>query len=277
MWSPSPCNTDVHTSLVIFVRTVGACNGNNNFEFLYFRHRSPATENSHASQTTTDFRGTQQHDAQEFASWLLLALHDSEKPNPPSMLASLFTATMTSSLNCESKHCGFVSVTPNEFSILTLHFPMSDGLCTLEDLLHNFVAQEPLTGDNIANCRFCGQKSASSKTLAIASTPVVLLVHLKRFHSDGRRRNNPVSFPLEGLRLPTANTATSATSTYDCVAISNHYGAHYATLAQRGTRNSWFYIDDIATSAVPQEQPINLRNTHAYLLCYIRRAPCISQ
>ena len=154
---------------------------------------------------------------------------------------------------------------------------MSDGLCTLEDLLHNFVAQEPLTGDNIANCRFCGQKSASSKTLAIASTPVVLLVHLKRFHSDGRRRNNPVSFPLEGLRLPTANTATSATSTYDCVAISNHYGAHYATLAQRGTRNSWFYIDDIATSAVPQEQPINLRNTHAYLLCYIHRAPCISQ
>jgi hypothetical protein len=278
MWSPSPCNTDVHTSLVSFVRTVGACgNGNNNFEFLYFRHRSPATENSHASQTTTDFRGTHQHDAQEFASWLLLALHDSEKPNPPSMLASLFTATMTSSLHCESKHCGFVSVTPNEFSILTLHFPMSDGLCTLEDLLHNFVAQEPLTGDNIANCRFCGQKSASSKTLAIASTPVVLLVHLKRFHSDGRRRNNPVSFPLEGLRLPTADTATSATSTYDCVAISNHHGAHYTTLAQRGTRNSWFFFNDIATSAVPQEQPINLQNTHAYLLCYIRRAPCISQ
>ena len=123
MWSPSPCNTDVQTSLVNFVRTVGACsNGNNNFEFLYFRHRSPATENSHASQTTTDFRGTHQHDAQEFASWLLLALHDSEKQNPPSMLASLFTATMTSSLHCESKHCGFVSVTPNEFSILTLHF-----------------------------------------------------------------------------------------------------------------------------------------------------------
>ena len=47
---------------------------------------------------------------------------------------------------------------------------MSNGLCTLEDFLHNFVAQEPLTGDNIANCRFCGQKSASSKTLAIAST-----------------------------------------------------------------------------------------------------------
>jgi hypothetical protein len=38
---------------------------------------------------------------------------------------------MTSSLHCESKNCGFVSVTPNEFSILTLHFPMSDGLCTV--------------------------------------------------------------------------------------------------------------------------------------------------
>ena len=92
---------------------------------------------------------------------------------------------------------------------------MSDGLCTLEDLLHNFVAQEPLIGDNIANCRFCGQKSASSKTLAIASTPVVLLVHLKRFHTDGRRRNNPVSFPWKvcDFRQPTPQHQQQAPTT----------------------------------------------------------------
>ena len=117
------------------------------------------------------------------------------------MFASLFTATMTSSLHCANKHCGFVSVTPNEYSILTLHFPNSDGLCTLEDLLQNFVAQEPLIGNNVAYCRLCGQKSASSKALALATTPAVLLVHLKRFHSNGRRLNNAVSFPLQGLRL----------------------------------------------------------------------------
>ena len=194
------------------------------------------------------------------------------------MFASLFTATMTSSLHCANKHCGFISVKPNEYSILTLHFPKSDSLCTLEDLLQNFIAQEPLTGDNIADCQCCGQNSASSKTLAIATTPAVLLVHLKRFHSNGRRRNNPVSFPLQGLRFPTTDvaTATAATSSYDCVAISHHYGAHYAALAQRGPTNSWFYFNDIATSAVPRDPPINLRNTHAYLLFYVRQAPSIS-
>ncbi len=269
MWSHSPCESDVQTSLALFVNTISACSNGNNKSTIF-------TENSNACQISTDFRGNQQHDAQEFASWLLLALHDSEKPYPPSMFASLFTASMTSSLHCANEHCGFISVKPNEYSILTLNFPKSDSLCTLEDLLQNFVAQEPLTGDNIADCQCCGQKSASSKTLAIATTPVVLLVHLKRFHSNGRRRNNPVSFPLQGLRFPTTDFATAATSSYDCVAISHHYGAHYAALAQRGTTNSWFYFNDIATSAVPQDSPINLRNTHAYLLFYVRRAPSIS-
>ena len=202
MCSPSPCVTDVQTSLAFFVHTVGSCsNGNKKPLILLFFLPLPTTKTSHAGQTPTDFRGTQQDDAQEFPSWLLLALHDSEKSNPPSMFASLFTATMTSSLHCANKNCGFVSVTPNEYSILTLHFPKSDGLCTLEDLLQNFVAQEPLIGNNVANCRFCGQKSASSKALALATTPAVLLVHLKRFHSNGRRLNNAVSFPLQGLRL----------------------------------------------------------------------------
>jgi len=277
MCSPSPCETDVQTSLVFFVNIVGSCsNGNKKPLILYFLP-PPTTKTFYAGQTPTDFRGNQQHDAQEFSSWLLLALHDSEKSNPPSMFASLFTATMTSSLHCANKNCGFVSVTQNEYSILTLHFPKTDGLCTLEDLLQNFVAQEPLIGNNVANCQFCGQKSASSKALAIATTPAVLLVHLKRFHSNGLRRNNAVSFPLQGLRLPIADSATATTSTYDCVAVSNHYGAHYSTMAQRGARNSWFNINDIVTSAVPQEQPINLQNTHAYLLFYIRRTSCISQ
>ena len=272
MWSPLPCETDVQTSLASFVNAISVCsNGKTKHNEIFI---SPASTLN--VLMLSDFRGNLQHDAQEFASWLLVALHESEKPSPPSMLASLFRGTLTSSLNCSNKHCGYISVTPNEFSILTLHFPKGDGLYTLEYLLKNFVAQEPLTGDNIATCRNCGHQSASSKTLSILTAPLLLLVHLKRFHSDGRRRNNPVSFPLHGLRLPTADTATAATSTYDCVAISHHYGAHYTALAQRGARNSWFYFNDLATSAVPQEPPIHLRNTHAYLLFYIRRAPCIS-
>ena len=83
-----------------------------------------------------------------------------------------------------------------------------------------------------------------------------------------------MSFPLQGLVLPLAATAVAATvtGTYDCVAISGHYVGHYATLAQRGASNSWFFFNDSRVSAIPWSMNINVENPHAYLLFYVRRA-----
>ena len=164
-------------------------------------------------------------DAQEFGSWLIAALHEATDCQPvkrirgsyaagveSSRISSLFSASMTSSLRCAD--CGRTSVTIGELLLLQLHLPSGKGKCDLVGLLREFVAEEILTADEIAKCDSCTQKSMSSKTPALTSAPPVLFVHLKRFHGNGRRRNNSVSFPLQGLVLPLAATAVSCSRAF---------------------------------------------------------------
>jgi len=95
-----------------------------------------------------------------------------------------------------------------------------------------FMKDEKLEGDEMWYCGKCKEHVVAQKKMSIYSCPEILVVHLKRFSHTrglfgGRKINDLVSFPVEGLDL-TRYVIDQSDNTkvykYDLYAVSNHYG-----------------------------------------------------
>ncbi|KAF9914328.1 ubiquitin-specific protease doa4 [Lobosporangium transversale] len=174
------------------------------------------------------FKGTEQHDSQEFLSFLLDGLHEDLKaePRPPppgddegseaddarmeslpeyeasdiawqrylrrdnSIVVKLFQGQFKNRLCCTK--CGKTSTTYNAFMYLAL--PIKAKTTgrqpqTLMSCLNTFVEAEVMDGDNAWNCPNCKKPRKATKQLTISRVPDVLLIQLKRFSSDGPFKN----------------------------------------------------------------------------------------
>ncbi|KAF9113243.1 ubiquitin-specific protease doa4 [Mortierella sp. AM989] len=174
------------------------------------------------------FKGTEQHDSQEFLSFLLDGLHEDLKmvprPVPPgddegseadearmeampgyeaseiawqrylrrdnSIIVNLFQGQFKNRLCCTK--CGKTSTTYNAFMYLAL--PIKAKVSgrhpqTLISCLNSFVEPETMDGDNAWNCPCCKKPRKATKQLTISRVPDVLLIQLKRFSSDGPFKN----------------------------------------------------------------------------------------
>ncbi|KAG0205102.1 ubiquitin-specific protease doa4 [Mortierella sp. GBA30] len=174
------------------------------------------------------FKGTEQHDSQEFLSFLLDGLHEDLKtePQPPppgdeegsdadearmerlpdyeaseiawqrylrrdnSIIVSLFQGQFKNRLCCSK--CGKTSTTYNAFMYLAL--PIKAKVSgrqpqTLQSCLNAFVEPEIMEGDNAWNCPNCKKPRKATKQLTISRVPDVLLIQLKRFSSEGPFKN----------------------------------------------------------------------------------------
>ncbi|KAH9823164.1 ubiquitin-specific protease [Melampsora americana] len=173
------------------------------------------------------FRGSDQHDAQEFLGFLLDGLHEdlnlvTHKPPPvemsaereaelealPTQLASareweiykrrdnsviveLFQGQYRSRLQCLT--CGTTSTTYNTFMYLSLPIPTGRGM-----------SKEIMEKDDAWNCPKCKTRRKATKRLSIARLPPILLIHLKRFSFKGPFSDKLeafVQYPLYGLDL----------------------------------------------------------------------------
>ncbi|KAG0234178.1 ubiquitin-specific protease doa4 [Mortierella sp. GBA43] len=174
------------------------------------------------------FKGSEQHDSQEFLSFLLDGLHEDLKslPRPPppnddegseadearmerlpefeaseiawqrylrrdsSIIVRLFQGQFKNRLTCTK--CGRTSTTYNAFMYLALPIKAkSSGRQpqTLTSCLNAFVESEVMEGDNAWNCPNCKKPRKAYKQLTISRVPNVLLIQLKRFSSDGPFKN----------------------------------------------------------------------------------------
>ncbi|GJJ68477.1 ubiquitin carboxyl-terminal hydrolase 8 [Entomortierella parvispora] len=175
------------------------------------------------------FKGTEQHDSQEFLSFLLDGLHEdlkSEPQRPPpgeqpegsaaddammeslpdyeasniawqrylrrenSIIVSLFQGQFRNQLRCTK--CNKTSTTYNSFMYLALPIKAkSSGRQpqTLLGCLNNFVEQEVMEGDNAWHCPGCKKARKATKQMTLSRLPDVLLIQLKRFSSDGPFKN----------------------------------------------------------------------------------------
>uniref|UniRef100_A0A7S3G2Q2 Ubiquitin carboxyl-terminal hydrolase n=1 Tax=Palpitomonas bilix TaxID=652834 RepID=A0A7S3G2Q2_9EUKA len=192
---------------------------------------TPARIKAVVERWAPQFRGFDQHDAQEFLRFLLDGLHTDLKPgtleighasddeslNERSSLAWLrflksnitpITTNMggqlASSITCQT--CGHVSVCFDPFLDLSLPLPISKQVlqrergskksrqvCSLGECFDVFTEVEYLQGNEAYRCEKCRKKRKAKKQLAINRLPEILVIHLLRFAFDGYYRDKVVT------------------------------------------------------------------------------------
>ncbi|KAF2205264.1 cysteine proteinase [Delitschia confertaspora ATCC 74209] len=148
---------------------------------------------------------------------------------------------------------------------------------TLEECFAETTKSEILSEDNAWYCGRCKAHRQATKTLAIWTTPDILVIHLKRFSGRNSRNklNTLVDFPIEGLDLTgKVGLPEDKSLVYDLFAVDNHYGGltggHYTAYAQNFFDKQWYNYNDHDVSLV--KDPNRVITAAAYLLFYRRRS-----
>jgi len=166
----------------------------------------------------SQFRGNDQHDAQEFLAFLLDGIHedlnrvkkklyienkycDGKNDDDDAMFAwerylkrdksivvDIFQGQMRNTMVCRNykkkeEHglngCGYRNVMFEPFMYLSL--PIVDDCNSLDDCLDMYCKIEKLTGDNMWYCPKCKEHVTATKEYSIWILPPILIIHLKRF------------------------------------------------------------------------------------------------
>ncbi|KZT56855.1 cysteine proteinase [Calocera cornea HHB12733] len=205
-----------------------------------YTYLSPVNFRRSVCQYARQFAGADQHDAQEFISFLLDGLHEdlnrilrkppNDDPTPEreaelerlpqqiageqewqryqmrddSIVVDYFQGQFRNRLQCLT--CGKTSTTYNSFMYLSLPIPSGRGInkVTLQQCLDAFVKEEIMEKEDAWMCPNCKVLRKATKRLSISRLPPVLLIHLKRFSFKGPfvdKLETLVDFPLKDLDL----------------------------------------------------------------------------
>jgi hypothetical protein len=151
---------------------------------------------------------------------------------------------------------------------------------SIMNCIEKYCEMEQLDESDTWYCNKCKKHVRAWKQFSLYRTPLILIVHLKRFHySPTTHRRNKIDtlidFPLTGLDLRDIvnhNWKDGQEPMYDCYAVSNHFGGlgggHYTAYA-RADNGVWCNFDDSrVTSGVDEREVVS---SAAYCLFYKRR------
>ncbi|ORY53217.1 hypothetical protein BCR33DRAFT_779534 [Rhizoclosmatium globosum] len=262
---------------------------------------TPAQFKERIGEYAEQFKGTEQHDSQEFLSFLLDAVHedlniarsgdkakaidtkgqdDESIPDDIrlqmawnnyrarnwSIIVDLFQGQLKSKLECLT--CHTTSTTFNPFMYLSIPIPavnsagVKGGPVYLDECLDKFVEVEILDGEDAWCCSKC-----------------------KRFYYQGpfkSKLDTYVDFPLASMDLgkyvPPSAGAPAGSQVYDLYAVSNHTGTltggHYTATVHNGSKNAWYNFSDTRVGVCDVN---NLKSNSAYILFYVRKPSAGSQ
>ena len=121
-----------------------------------------------------------------------------------------------------------------------------DGV-TLEECLDELEKEEVLSEADAWYCPRCKEHRRATKKFELWAVPDILVIHLKRFTTNGRSKLSiQVDFPLEGLDMTKRVSVRSDDREliYDLVGVDNHFGGlgggHYTALAENFEDGRWY-------------------------------------
>lgn len=192
------------------------------------------------------FRGSQQHDADEFMLYCINEFIDPKKnPDLAGLIKKLCFGKYKQYLRCNECE----SVSEEFFDFLNVQLPIpskkqsltgksQDTELNLEDCFREFAKYERLDGKNMQKCSKCNKKVVSYKKMVISHTPDVAIFTLIRYkNSNGQRDTTPIRvfkyIQLEKKKLK-------------LIATVNHYGGmgggHYVANVLR--KGEWYHMND---------------------------------
>lgn len=257
----------------------------------YYPYIKPNKFNSAFRKLRPEFVKGEQHDAQEYLSWLLEKLHQETnvarsrlRPAPrqevtnaqealqyqlqymdESPYSKIYMGQLESTLTCLS--CCHQSRSWEGFWQLQLNLPdeaqVQGKAVSLKGCLEIFMAEETLIGDCAPTCDACKKKLGSKKQQVIRHGPVYLILHLKRFTPTGAKIDRPVA--IEG-RLSLADREYMLSCS--CLHRGEGEDAHYLMLYYQDD-NLWTLFDDhITCTNISNEEAHKMLTKMGYIVFY---------
>ena len=168
-----------------------------------------------------------------------------------------------------------LSVVPE--SCFVLDVPISNNGIVAENLYQCFdlfIQPEYLEGDNAWYNEKTQKKEDVKKRMSFWSFPNIVVITLKRFSPDGRKKmNNHINFPLDNLNLSKyVEGYNSKSYVYDLFGVCNHNGdvsgGHY-TCFVKNAENKWNHFNDHIIEKV--DDPKMIVSSSAYCLFYRKK------
>ena len=163
------------------------------------------------------------------------------------------------------------NIKPESFFILDLPVPLTKPTVSIYDCLDYFTMSETMSGENAWYNEKTRSKEDIQKTMGFWNFPKILVITLKRFSPDGRRKlMNLIDFPLENLDLSKYVQGYNPKQyVYDLFGICNHMGGvmggHYTAFVKNSS-NEWYHFND--TNVGPIQ---NVITPMAYCLFYRKK------
>jgi len=172
-----------------------------------------------------------------------------------------------------------LSMKPEHFFILDMQlFKMEENQAftnaalfhDIYQLFDNYIEMEFMHGENAWYNEKTGNKEDIYKTTTFWSLPKILVICLKRFSTDGKRKlQHPIHFPLENLNLSKyVKGYQSKKYVYNLYGVCNHFGGvqggHYTAFVKHGA-NNWLHYND---NSVEQIDESRIVSPSAYCLFY---------
>ena len=164
----------------------------------------------------------------------------------------------------------YQSSSPEPFFNISLPIPDKENV-TLYDCFDKYTEKEVMDGDNKVTNEKTNEKEDCTKQLLFFSLPQILIVILKRFNNNSRRKNTLVDIPLANLDLNKYVVGYEDKNTrYDLYGICNHMGTHlggHYTAYIKVNNKKWYHFNDKSVS----EFKGNLISKNSYCLFYRKK------
>lgn len=164
------------------------------------------------------------------------------------------------------------TVKAESFFMLDLPIPKKDA--SLYECFDAFTSPEIMDGDNAWKNDKTGEKEDVQKRITFWNFPRILVITLKRFSADGKRKmQDLIDFPLNDLNLSKYITGYNPNQyVYDLYAVCNHsggpHGGHY-TAHVKNIDGEWIHYNDTTVErGVPTGKIITPK---AYCLFYRKK------